>query len=54
MDLNDMRIVLMIVGLVLFIGIWIWAWSSRRRKAFDEAARLPFTGDDDTSPGAKK
>lgn len=31
--------------LVLFIGIVAWAWSARRRKDFDEAARLPLDED---------
>jgi cytochrome c oxidase cbb3-type subunit IV len=46
MDLNDMRVIVMLVGFVLFVGICIWAWSSRRTKAFDEAARLPFLDDE--------
>jgi cytochrome c oxidase cbb3-type subunit IV len=46
MDVNDMRVVVMLLGLVLFLGIWAWAWSSRRRAAFDEAAYLPFLDDD--------
>ena len=28
--------------LILFIGIVIWAFSSRRKRGFDEAARLPL------------
>ncbi|AKC86392.1 CcoQ/FixQ family Cbb3-type cytochrome c oxidase assembly chaperone [Pseudoxanthomonas suwonensis] len=28
--------------LALFIGAWIWAWSPKRKRAFDEAARLPL------------
>ena len=28
--------------LVVFVGGWIWAWSPRRRREFDEAARLPL------------
>jgi cytochrome c oxidase cbb3-type subunit 4 len=31
-----------IVVMVTFLGIVFWAYSSRRNKAFDEAARLPF------------
>jgi cytochrome c oxidase cbb3-type subunit 4 len=46
MDVNDMRVAVMLLGLVLFIGIWAWTWSSRRRAAFDEAARLPFLDDE--------
>jgi cytochrome c oxidase cbb3-type subunit 4 len=37
--------VLTIVVMVVFIGIVLWAWSSKRAKAFDEAANLPFTED---------
>jgi len=33
------------VLLVLFIGGWIWAWSPRRRREFEEAARLPLEED---------
>jgi cytochrome c oxidase cbb3-type subunit 4 len=28
--------------LVVFIAGWAWAWSPRRRRDFDEAARLPL------------
>ena len=34
--------------MALFIGIIVWAWSGRRKKAFDEAARLPLDDDDET------
>lgn len=40
-----------IVILVTFIGIVLWAYSSKRKSAFDEAARLPF---DDEEPGDDK
>jgi cytochrome c oxidase cbb3-type subunit 4 len=46
MDVNDMRVAVMLLGLALFIGIFAWTWSSRRRAAFDEAARLPFLDDE--------
>ena len=49
MDVNTLRIVVTVLGLVAFVGIVAWAWSRRRRKAFDEAARLPFT--DSAPPG---
>ena len=32
--------------LILFIGIVFWAYSSRRQRAFDEAARLPLEEED--------
>jgi cytochrome c oxidase cbb3-type subunit 4 len=28
--------------LVLFVAGWFWAWSPARRRAFDEAARMPL------------
>jgi len=34
-----------VVLLVLFVAGWIWAWSPRRKKSFDEAARLPLEDD---------
>ena len=34
-----------VVLFIVFIGIVIWAYSSKRKDDFDEAARLPFTGD---------
>jgi cytochrome c oxidase cbb3-type subunit 4 len=34
---------------VLFIGIIVWAWSAKRKRGFDEAARLPLE-DEDVTP----
>jgi cytochrome c oxidase cbb3-type subunit 4 len=28
--------------LLVFLAGWAWAWSPRRRKDFEEAARLPL------------
>ena len=28
--------------LVVFLAGWAWAWSPRRRRDFEEAARLPL------------
>ena len=39
------------VLLVIFIGIVVWAWSGKRKRGFDEAARLPLD-DDDEARGA--
>lgn len=39
------HIILTVALFVLFIGIIIWAWSSKRKKRFDEAARLPLDDD---------
>jgi len=32
--------------LAVFVSGWIWAWSPKRKRAFDEAARLPLEDDD--------
>ncbi len=52
MDVNDARVVVMLFGLALFLGIWAWAWSKRRKADFDEAARLPFA-DEEAAPAAR-
>jgi cytochrome c oxidase cbb3-type subunit 4 len=48
-DINDLRSIITVVTLIMFVGIVIWTYSARRRQAFDEAANLPF---DDESFGA--
>ena len=42
--------------LVIFVGIVIWAWSGKRKRDFDEAAHIPFDGEepDATSTGTKR
>jgi cytochrome c oxidase cbb3-type subunit IV len=49
MDLNDLRSAITLLSFVMFIGLVAWAWSARRRKAFDEAAQLPFDGEEQLS-----
>ena len=39
--------------LLLFLAGWAWAWSPRRKRAFDDAARLPLQ-EDATDIGAPK
>ena len=46
MDINDVRIVITVVSLAIFIGIIFWAWSAKQRDSFSEAANLPFIDDD--------
>ena len=31
--------------IVLFLAGWAWAWSPRRKRVFDDAARLPLQED---------
>jgi len=49
MDIILFHSIWTVVMLVVFIGIWAWAWSSKRKGAFDEAARLPLDDDTDLS-----
>lgn len=37
--------------LLVFVAGWAWAWSPRRRRDFEEAARLPLD-DTGTEPQA--
>ena len=46
MNLDDVRVALTVVTFFVFVGIAFWAYSRRRRRDFDEAANLPFTGHD--------
>ena len=46
MDFTFIQAIWSIVIMVTFLGIVAWAFSSKRKAAFDEAARLPFDEDD--------
>ena len=45
MDLNDIRSLVTLLSLVLFVGLMAWTWRPSRRAAHDSAARLVFEGD---------
>ena len=51
-DLNDMRSIMTGISFLTFVGIVLWAWSSRRKTAFDEAARLVFDDEDEFTRNA--
>lgn len=57
MDINDVRTVVTVLTFVAFIGIVWWAYSSRRKKDYEAAARMPLDDDDKpvhADPGSKK
>ena len=45
MDWGTAMGVITAVLLVAFLGVVVWAYSKKRRRAFDEAARLPLQDD---------
>lgn len=47
MDLNYVRAILTLLGLVGFIAIVVWAYSKGARKGFKEASELPFADDEE-------
>lgn len=46
MDLNDARSVITVLAMLTFLGIIGWAYGRGRKTAFDEAAALPFSEED--------
>ena len=45
MEINDLRIAVTLVSLVLFVALWIHTWSRRRTADHAAAAQLPFQED---------
>lgn len=50
MDINTLRSIGSVIAFATFLGILWWAFNPRSKKAFEEAAQLPFA-DDDLQPG---
>lgn len=50
--LNHVRSAMTVIAFITFLGIVFWAWSGRRKKAFAEAAQLPFLKDEDLPSSA--
>lgn len=45
MDITTMRIIVTLVSMACFVGIWVWAFQRRNQSRFDEAKQLPFVQD---------
>jgi cytochrome c oxidase cbb3-type subunit 4 len=54
MAIDDLRVIIMVLALIAFVGIVFWAYSRRRKRDFEEAAKLPFTGKDFGEPDSNK
>lgn len=46
LDINVLRSIVTVVLFVLFIALIIWAWSKDRKQEFEEAANIPFQGNE--------
>jgi cbb3-type cytochrome oxidase subunit 3 len=45
MDVNTLRVAVMLAGFVLFLALMLHTYSKSRRAEHDEAAQLPFQSD---------
>ena len=54
MDINDLRSVITVLGLLCFLGIVAWAYGKSSKKGFEEAANLPFAEEDDHGPAGDR
>ena len=45
MDIGMLMSLWTVIVMVFFVFIVIWAWSGRRKKSFEEAARIPLEDD---------
>jgi cytochrome c oxidase cbb3-type subunit IV len=48
MEINLLRTVVTVTGLLLFVALVAWTWRPGRRAALEDAARAPFDGEAET------
>ena len=55
MDINEIRSLVTVLGLIAFVALVAATWSHNRRQAHEEAAMLPFNDCDanQDNPGVK-
>lgn len=54
MDINDLRSIVTVAGLLCFLAIVAWAYGKSSKKGFEEAANLPFAEEDDHGPASDR
>jgi cytochrome c oxidase cbb3-type subunit 4 len=54
MDINTLRSIVTVLAFAVFIAIVLWAYSDRSKAGFDQAARLPFDEDDESSADGER
>ena len=47
MDVNDLRITVTVISLALFLVLMVHTYSRKRRSEHEQAALLPFLGEDE-------
>lgn len=53
MNIDTLRIIAVVLGALAFLGVCWWAFSPKRKKRFEEDARLPFA-DEEPAQGADR
>lgn len=53
MDINDLRSLTTVLGLLCFLAIVGWAYARGSKKGFEEAANLPFAEHDDEGAASR-
>jgi len=54
MDVNDLRIIITLASLVLFLALMAHTFSRRRKASFEAAAMLPFEDEAGPAPRAAR
>ena len=54
MDINDLRSIVTVAGLLCFLAIVAWAYGKSSKKGVEEAANLPFAEEDDHGPAGDR
>lgn len=54
MDVGTIRGIGTLVLLMSFVALCVWAWLPAQRRRFDEAAMLPFLGDEAADAQARR
>lgn len=49
MDINILRQIGVVLGALAFLGICWWAFSPKRKKRFEEDAKLPFADEPESN-----
>ncbi len=50
MDVNDLRITVTVISLLLFLVLMVHTYSRKRSSEHEQAAQLPFLGEDEPKP----